>query len=134
MTRRRVAGLVVGLVLAAGGLGACGDDGADPTAFCRGVTGLRDDDPFEDLPLASPAEMRDAFAALDAAATSIARVAPDQAEVQADRYAASVDALVDELSAAGFDPRRVDPTRYRGAVADYTEAAVSLDNAADAAC
>lgn len=117
-------------------LPACGgdrDDG-DVAAFCTAVEELRDQDPFGELPVASPADMRDAFDQLADGAQRIADAAPGEVRTQADRYVDAVDALRDELAGAGYDPTRVDTRRYANAVEDYTEAAVSLDNAADAAC
>jgi len=123
--------LAAGLVLA----GCGGDDGAgDPAAFCRAVDELREGDPFADLAVASPGEMRDAFAALARGADRIADAAPDDAEVQADRYVDAVAALRDELAGAGYDLRRLDVARYQDAVAAYGEAATSLGNAARSRC
>jgi len=114
---------------------ACGGGGSgDPAAFCAAVEALREDDPFAELTVASPGEMRDAFAALAEGAQRIADAAPGDAEVQAQRYADAVDALRDELAGAGYDPRRVDTTRYADGVESYGEAAESLANAARARC
>ena len=122
--------LVVGLLLA-----GCGDDGGgDVAAFCEAVEDLRDDDPFEELQVASPGEMRDAFAALAAGVDRIADAAPDEVRSQAQRYADALEDLRDELAGAGYDPTRVDQLEYGQAVAAYTEGAVSVDNAADALC
>lgn len=124
------------LVTAAWTLGACGnDDGAgDEAAFCDEVTALREEDPFTDLEVATPAEMREAFDALADGADRIAAAAPGDVEVQADRYRAAVEAVRDELAGAGYDPTRLDDRRYARAVEEYTAAAGSLDNAADARC
>lgn len=114
----------------------CGDDdgSGDPAAFCAAVDELRSNDPFAELAVASPGEMRDAFAALAEGAQRIADAAPEPARVQARRYAERIDVLRDELAGAGYDPRQVDVQRYADAVDDYREAATSLGNAADATC
>lgn len=122
------------LLAAALGIAACGDDGGDLESFCEAVVALREDDPFADLPLATPGEMRDAFDALAGAADRIADDAPGDVEVNAERYRAAVEALRDELAGGGYDPTRVDNRRYADAVEEYTAAAGSLDNAADARC
>lgn len=115
-------------------LGACGEDEGDLTRFCEAVEDLRADDPFADLEIASPGEMRDAFVELAEGVDRIADVAPQEIGSQADRYADAVEALRDELAGAGYDPTRVDKLRYGQAVAAYTEAATSVGNAADASC
>lgn len=113
----------------------CGDDDdGDLAAFCAAVEDLRDDDPFAELAIASPGEMRDAFADLADGVDRIADAAPAEARTQARRYADAVQDLRDELAGAGYDPTRVDSLDYGRAVAEYTEAAVSIDNAADALC
>lgn len=115
--------------------GACGgDDAGDLASFCAAVEDLRDDDPFAELQIASPADMRDAFAELADGVDRIAEAAPDEARTQAERYADAVDALRDELAGAGYDPTRVDQLRYGQAVAAYGEAATSVSNTADAVC
>lgn len=117
------------------GLAGCGGDGApDPSAFCAAIESLREDDPFEELAIASPGEMRDAFADLAERAGDAADDAPEDAEVQADRYVAAIEVLRGELAGAGYDPRRVDTTRYAAGVREYQAAAGSLTNAADATC
>lgn len=127
----RLGAALAGCVL----LAACGsDDGGDLASFCEAVEELRSEDPFAELSLASPAEMRDAFDALAEAAGRIERQAPEETRVHAGRYREAIDALRDELAGAAYDPTRVDNLRYADAVSDYTDAAVSLDNAADAAC
>ncbi|MCO8126998.1 hypothetical protein NHL50_07240 [Acidimicrobiia bacterium EGI L10123] len=117
-------------------LSGCGDDSGDGdvAAFCEAVEDLRDDDPFEELQVASPGEMRDAFADLAVGVDRIADAAPDEVRNQAQRYADAVEDLRDELAGAGYDLTRVDQLDYGQAVASYTEAAVSVDNAADALC
>ncbi len=116
-------------------LPACGGGGSgDVDTFCASVRDLRTQDPFADLAVASPEEMRDAFDELSTAADRVAEVAPDSADAQASAYRAAVRALVDQLRGAGFDPRAVDALRYRQAVGDYTDAAVSLDNTATSVC
>lgn len=114
---------------------ACGDeDGGDLVAFCEAVDDLRSDDPFEELGIATPAEMRDAFAELADGVDRIADAAPPDARPQALRYAGAVGSLRDELAGAAYDMTRVDGLDYGQAVASYTESAVSVDNAADALC
>lgn len=113
---------------------ACGSDGGDRAAFCDGIERLRRDDPFAELPVASPGEMRDAFDDLREAAEAVAADAPSDAEVAADRYLASVDELLDQLRGAGFDLTELDLSAYRRATSDYGEAAESLDNAGSAIC
>lgn len=121
--------LVTGAVLA-----GCGEDEGDLATFCRAVEDLRADDPFAELEIASPGEMRDAFAELAEGVERIAAAAPEEIGSQADRYADAVGSLRDELAGAGYDPTRVDTLRYGQAVAAYTEAATSVGNAADASC
>lgn len=128
---RAAAALALASLLLAG----CGDDGAgDRDEFCAAVADLRANDPFADLAVASPGEMRDAFAALAAGAERVAAAAPDDVRVQGRRYAEAVGALRDELAGAGYDPTQVDNQRYSAHVDDYTAAATSLGNAADATC
>ncbi len=127
---------LIAVAVALGLLAGCGggDDGGDVAAFCEAVEALRTEDPFAELDLATPEEMRDAFDTLAGGADEIASTAPGEAEVQARRYAAAVDALRDALAGAGYVPTRVDTLRYSAAVADYTDAASSVDNAADSIC
>ena len=132
MTAARSVGL--SLVLLAAGACAGDDGGGDMAAFCQAVEDLRDDDPFAELEIASPGEMRDAFAELAEGVDRIAEAAPDEIGSQADRYADAVESLRDELAGAGYDPTRVDQLRYGQAVAAYTEAATSVGNTAEAAC
>lgn len=131
MTAARIVGLSL-VLLAAGACG--GDGGGDLATFCRAVEDLRNDDPFAELEIASPGEMRDAFAELAEGVDRIAAAAPEEVGSQADRYADAVESLRDELAGAGYDPTRVDKLRYGQAVAAYTEAATSVGNAADASC
>lgn len=115
-------------------LGACGDDDGDRVAFCEAMGDLRELDPFQELDIAAPEDMRAAFGTLADEAERIASVAPPDARVQARRYASAVDELVGELSGAAYDPRRLDALRYGQATEEYTEAATSLDNAARGLC
>lgn len=129
----------VGLVVAgaiAAGLAGCGsdDDDGDVAAFCEAVTELQDDDPFAELEIASPGEMRAAFDRLDEGVERIAETAPSEARQQAESYQDSVDELIDQLRGAGFDPRNLDPLDYRAATDAYGDAAISVDNAAAAVC
>lgn len=126
-------GGVVALTIAA--LGACSSDASgDLTSFCVAVDDLADNDPFAELDVASPEEMRDAFDRLQAGVQEIADDAPDDLRSRADRYADTVAQLIDQLRGAGFDPRQLDTLRYRTAARDYEEAAVSIENAAADAC
>ena len=122
------------MVLAIALAGCGGGGGGDREAFCIAVEDLRTDDPFADLEVASPQEMRAAFDELREGAERIEDAAPRTAEVQAERYRASVDDLVDQMRGAGFDLRELDRSSYRRAVRDYAEIADSLDNEAEAAC
>ena len=133
---RRRAARFVAVGLLAIGLGACGDEErqTDPAAFCDAVADLRANDPFVELTVASPEEMRAAFEELADGASRIAEAAPEDAGVQADRYRDAVEALRDELAGAGYDPTMVDNARYADGVEAYTEAATSLGNAARALC
>lgn len=117
-------------------LAGCSDDGSagDRQAFCEAVESLAADDPFADLEVASPREMRSAFAELRDGADAIEDSAPPEASVPASDYLAAVDELMDQLSGAGYDPRSLDPLEYGRAVEDYTEAATSVTNAANATC
>ena len=125
-----MAALVIGI-----SLGGCGeDDGGDQEAFCAAVADLEANDPFAELAIASPGEMRDAFADLAEGVGRIADAAPSEVRSQAQRYAEAVESLRDELAGAAYDLTRVDQLPYGQAVAEYTEAAVSVDNAADAIC
>lgn len=124
------------VVVAAGLAGGCsdGDPGGDLEAFCGAIEELRDDDPFAELAVASPGEMRDAFEQLRAGAERVESAAPTEAEVQARAYLESVDRLIDLMRAAGYDPRSLDNLAYSDATSTYTSAAVSVDRAATAAC
>ncbi len=127
--------VLAALVLVAGVAAGCGgDDRGDLTAFCAAMDDLRAADPFADLAVASPEDMRDAFGELADSAKRVADAAPPDARVQADRYAAAIEALRGELAGAGYDPTRLDSLRYRQATDEYTAAAVSLDNAGTSAC
>lgn len=131
-SRFAVAALVVAGALA---LAGCGDGGGgDEATFCAAIEALRADAPFAELAVATPAEMRDAFDALTTGAGRIAAAASGDVAVPADRYRDAVDAVRDELAGAGYDPTRVDNRRYARAVEEYSAAADSLDNAADARC
>ena len=131
MTARLVVGIVVaGAIL----LGGCSGDGGDLRTFCAEVEDLRSDDPFADLAVASPQEMRSAFDDLEEAVRRIDVAAPDEVETQASRYRDALDEVVDHLRGAGYDPRQLDALAYGDATAEYTEAADSLDNAADSLC
>ena len=114
--------------------GASDDAEADPQAFCEAVAALRGDDPFADLAMASPGEMRDAFDSLRDGVAAIDATAPAEAAVQAGEYLVAVDELIGLLRAAGYDPRALDGLAYRDATDRYTAAAVSVDNAAGATC
>lgn len=130
--------MVVGAVLAltAAGAASCGDDGGggDLASFCDAVHALADDDPFAELSVASPEEMRTAFDQLRDGVAAIAASAPDDLGGASDRYLDTVDVLIDQLRGAGYDPRDLDTLAYRGAAADYEAAAVSIENAATEAC
>jgi hypothetical protein len=127
--------IVVAVVLGLGGLAGCGSDGdGDPDGFCAAIERLRDDDPFAELGVASPQEMRAAFEELLDGAEAIRDDAPSEAAVSADRYRRAVQELVDQLRGAGFDPRRLDTLSYGRATSDYGEAADSLDRTADSLC
>ena len=122
--------LVVALVLP-----ACGADGSgEPAAFCAAYERLRDEDPFERLDVASPGEVQAALAGIQEGADRVADRAPDDAEVQADRFVAALEGLVDQLRAAGYDLRALDLPDYRRATDAYYDAAVSLERAAAATC
>jgi hypothetical protein len=125
---------VVAAVLLGALGGACGGDETDPAAFCNRYEELRADDPFGELDVASGAEMRTAFERLQDGASRLATTAPADAAVQAERYAATVDDLVAQQRAAGYDLRNLDLGAYRRATGAYNEAAASLENAARAAC
>lgn len=116
----------------------CGDDDGDDQqsvgAFCDAVDQLRADAPFAELEVASPEEMRTAFVELQEGVERIAEAAPEEHAASAERYRDSVDALIDQLRGAGFDPRELDTLAYRSATDEYEAAATSVDNAADHAC
>ena len=103
-------------------------------SFCDAVEALAADDPFGELAVASPQEMRAAFDELRDGVEEIARSAPDDLSARADRYLESVDVLIDQLRGAGYDPRQLDTLRYGTATDAYEEAAVSIENAAEDAC
>lgn len=128
--------MVAPVVVVAAGLAGCsdGDSGGDLEAFCGAMAELRDDDPFAELAVASPGEMRDAFEELRAGAERVETAAPPEAEVQARAYLESVDRLIDLMRAAGYDPRSLDNLAYSDATSTYTSAAVSVDRAATAVC
>ena len=117
-----------------GGLTACGGDQGDVKAFCAAVDDLKAHDPFAGLEVASPGEMRAAFDQLAAGVDQVSSSAPSAARVQARAYRDAVRELIDQLRGADFDPRAVDALAYRKAVADYQDAAVSVDNAATSLC
>lgn len=133
---RQVGVVSVAVALAVGLLSACGDDdnGGDVASFCSAVDALAADDPFAELAVASPQEMRAAFDELRDGVEAIARSAPDDVSGRADRYLDSVDELIDQLRGAGYDPRQLDTLRYGTATDAYEEAAVSIENAAEDAC
>ena len=124
----------LGVLLPLAGVACGGDDAPDPEAFCAGIERLRESDPFAELTVASPGEMRDAFSLLARGAARVAEAAPDDAAVQARRYADAVEGLRDEMAGGGYDLTQVDRARYREGVEDYGEAATSLANAARAIC
>lgn len=127
--------LAATVVLGALGLAACGgDSGADEEAFCAAYDRLGQNNPFSELTMASPDEMKAAFDQLAEAADEIADAAPSNASVQADAYASAIDALMDQLRAAGYDPRNVDATAYQQAVTEYQETGGSLGREAEAIC
>lgn len=132
----RLGALSVGIVAAAALLTSCGDDdgSGDVASFCEAVESLAADDPFGELAVASPQEMRAAFDELRDGVEAIARSAPDDLSGRADRYLDSVDALIDQLRGAGYDPRQLDTLHYGTATDAYEEAAVSVENAAEDAC
>lgn len=122
------------VLLPLAGPACAGDDDADPGAFCEGIEQLREDDPFAQLTVASPGEMRDAFSLLARGAARVAGAAPEGAAVQARRYADAVEALRDELAGGGYDLTQIDTRRYQAGVDEYGEAATSLANTARAVC
>lgn len=130
MTRRAL-GAVLGVAVVA--LGACDDD-RDAASFCDAVATLRGEDPFAELDVARPEQMRTAFSELQELADEVRDLAPPDVRPRAERYAEAVDAVVEELTGAAYDPRLLDPLRYRRATRDYTEAAVRLDDAAGTVC
>lgn len=126
-------GIVVAVLAVLGGCN--GDDGdGDAAAFCDAVDALERNDPFAELQIASPGEMAAAFDQLADGADQIAERAPSEARTQAQSYEDSVQALVDQLRGAGFDPTKLDALAYRRATADYQDAAVAVGNAADSLC
>lgn len=132
MTRRIAWSITVALAV---GAAACSDDGGgDLASFCEAVETLAGDDPFAELSVASPEEMRTAFDQLRDGVADIAAAAPDDLEGPADRYLDTVDVLIEQLRGAGYDPRDLDSLAYRTAASDYEAAAVSVENAAGAAC
>lgn len=132
---RTAVALVVGGTLSAG-LAGCGsdDDAGDLAGFCEAVAELQDENPFAELEIASPGEMRAAFDRLEEGVDRIAETAPSEARRQAESYQDAVDEVIDQLRGAGFDPRNLDPLAYRGATNAYGNAAVSVDNAAADLC
>lgn len=132
----------VAVAVAAVGFAACddgggdddGDDGGGVQAFCAAVESLEENDPFAELDIASPEEMRTAFDELSDGVSRIAQAAPDEARRQARAYEESVEEVVDQLRGAGFDPRNVDSLDYQQAVTEYDEAAASVENAAGSLC
>ncbi len=130
-----VRSVTLAVTVAALALSGCGaDGGGDLASFCDAVDALEANDPFADLDVASPGEMRTAFDHLREGVQRIADAAPDELDASAGRYADTVDTLIDHLRAADFDPRNLDTLRYRTAAADYEEAAVSIENAATGSC
>lgn len=126
-----VLAIAAGLVL----VSSCGDgDGGDQASFCDAVEALAANDPFAELAVASPQEMRTAFDQLRDGAERIEDSAPDEFDTQADRYLRSVDGLIDQLRGAGYDPRALDTLDYREATSEYEAAAISVENAAAGAC
>lgn len=121
-------------VAAAPGCGNGSGDGGDRAAFCTAVDRLAADDPFADLAVASPEEMKTAFEQLAAGAEAIDDAAPPDVEVQTTAYVSAVDELAIQLAGAGYDPRALDPLSYGRAVDDYEQAATSVTNAANASC
>lgn len=125
------------LALSSGAVLACGDgsDGAgDRAVFCAAVERLAAEDPFADLAVASPGEMKSAFGQLREGAEAIDASAPLDVRVQTARYVDAVDELIRQLAGAGYDPRALDPLSYGRAVEEYAAAATSVTNAANATC
>lgn len=131
--RALLLGLAGALLVAAA---ACTDDGPerDLAGFCAAVEDLAENDPFTDLQVASPEEMRTAFDQLREGVDAIAARAPDDLRARTEEYRDTVDVLIDQLRGAGFDPRNLDTLAYRSAADDYEAAAVSVENAAASAC
>ncbi len=128
--RPRAAALIVVALLS-----ACGGDGeGDLEAFCDAVQDLRETDPFEELTIASPEEMKTAFDELRSGADDVADHAPPEQRPRAEEFRDSVGALVDEMRGAGYDLRALDDLAYRSAVGDYLDAAVAVENSTDATC
>ena len=134
-TIARVAAVAMAAMVVAVSAG-CGDDGGgrDAATFCARFAELSGNSPFEDLLIATPEEMRDAFDTLRVSADRLADAAPDEAATAAGAYRDSIDTLIGDLEAAGFDNRNVDTLAYSRSVADYGDAAVTLDDAAQRVC
>lgn len=131
----RAGRLVLAVLVAAGAVAGCNDDAEeDPQAFCDAVESLAADDPFAELEVASPGEMKSAFEQLRDGAEVIEATAPAEASVPASDYVGAVHELMRQLNGAGYDPRSLDPLEYGRAVEDYTVAATSVTNAANATC
>lgn len=134
MVRSCALALVLSLSSGAAACGDGSDRAGDRAAFCDAVERLAADDPFADLAVASPGEMKSAFVQLRDGAAAIDASAPPDVQVQTSRYVDAVNELIRQLAGAGYDPRALDPLSYGRAVDGYTAAATSVTNAANATC
>jgi hypothetical protein len=128
----------VALLLAAGGLTACGggssNDG-DQATFCERLDRLTRNDPFVAFgDHASADDIEVAFGALVERAGELVDVAPPEARGAARDYAEAATSLRSLLADADYAPTGVDTRSYRDEQVAYVEAAQRLERYLNAEC
>ena len=110
-----VFGLIAGIAMVT----LASPDHGDRDEFCRRFNQIVLESPFEQLTVASPAEMEQAWAGFVDNAHELVSAAPDDARPTAEAWGRAVDKLQAIQTAAEYDARRIDPGAYQAAVEDY---------------